>query len=134
MVPHSYWLSADDLELDGEWRTAWNNYTAGLEHGVIRLKDVSDTVQWSHNQKDGKVTVALVYDLIVKTHLVPVEENCLAVIWRCKIPLKIKCFIWLAIENHIFTCDNLTKRGWFGPSRCCLCNRRGICTSHFFYC
>ena len=62
----------------------------GIKYGGIRLVDASDSLQWSHNKKDGKVTVALAYHLIVKTHLVSVEGNFLIVILRCKIPLKIK--------------------------------------------
>jgi hypothetical protein len=32
-------------------------------------------------------------------------------------PLKIKAFIWLALEGKILTWDSLQKRGWEGPGR-----------------
>jgi hypothetical protein len=35
-------------------------------------------------------------------------------IWKVKIPLKIKIFLWLSHENAILTKDNLIKRKWQG--------------------
>ena len=34
----SYWLTADDLDLGGDWKLIWNSYISRLEHGRIRLK------------------------------------------------------------------------------------------------
>ena len=73
---------------------------------------------WSHNKKDGRVTTALVYDLIVKSHLVPSEDKIMAGLWRHCFPLKIKCFVWLALKNQVLTWDNLMARGWQGPGCC----------------
>ena len=39
-------------------------------------------------------------------------------------------FVWLVIENHILTWDNLSKRGWIGPSWCCLCAKNEESVSH----
>jgi hypothetical protein len=35
-------------------------------------------------------------------------------IWKAKIPLKIKIFLWLVEQNAILTKDNLIKRKWKG--------------------
>jgi hypothetical protein len=35
-------------------------------------------------------------------------------IWKVKIPLKIKIFMWLMNQNTILTKDNLLKRNWQG--------------------
>ena len=32
-------------------------------------------------------------------------------LWRMKMPLKIKAFSWLVIKNRILTKDNLSKKG-----------------------
>ena len=132
MGAQSYWLSADDLELGGVWKYEWNNYMSSLNHRGIRLKDTSGSLLWTHNKKDGKVTASLVHDLIVKTYLVSIQNKFSSCIWLFKIPLKIKCFIWLAVENHILTWDNLIKRGWNGPSRCCLCYKSEEFVHHIF--
>ena len=66
-TPHAqnYWFSADDLELQGEWKILWDNYIRGLEFGRIRLSDNCDSLLWTHNYYVGPVTVAMGYDYIV---------------------------------------------------------------------
>ena len=53
-------------------------------------------------------------------------------IWSCDISLKIKCFLWLAIENRISTWDNMVKKGWIGPNRCNLCKGGEESVYHIF--
>ena len=38
-----YWFSSEDLDLSGEWKIAWDNYTRGLEFGRIHLNNQIDT-------------------------------------------------------------------------------------------
>ena len=75
---------------------------------------------------------ALAYDLMVNTLLAPERDNFAVLLWHCKIPWKIKCFIWLLINNKILTWDNLSKRGWIGPSRCGLCGSGDDSIQHIF--
>ena len=35
-------------------------------------------------------------------------------LWKAKIPLKIKIFMWLIKMNAILTRDNLARKGWKG--------------------
>ena len=63
----SYWLSAEDLELEGIWKEEWTGYINGLSQGGIRLKETQDTLLWMHNTKNGEVTARLAYDLIVSS-------------------------------------------------------------------
>jgi hypothetical protein len=42
-------------------------------------------------------------------------------LWKAKIPLKIKIFMWLVENNSILTRDNLSRRGWQGDQRCAFC-------------
>jgi hypothetical protein len=51
-------------------------------------------------------------------------------VWNWQIPLRIKLFCWLMFENIILTWDNLSKRGFFGPSRCVLCGEREESLKH----
>ena len=89
---HSYWLSAEDLELGGSWASCWNKYISSLENGGIKLKPMADKLLWTHNKKDGMVTAALVYDLMTKTLLEPSRDYFMVQIWHGLFPLKIKCF------------------------------------------
>ena len=61
------------------------------------------------------ITVSLAYDLIVSSFLPlsPIRSH--SRLWYCNVPLKIKCFVWICIENCINTWDNLKKRDGLGP-------------------
>ncbi len=54
-------------------------------------------------------------------------------LWNIRIPLKVKVFLWLATRNRILTADNLAKRGWIGPSICCLCGRAPETLCHLMF-
>ena len=99
----SYWLSSEDLDLGGSWAHTWNDYVAGLDYGGIRLKALADKLLWIYNMKVRKVTVALAYELMVNSLLAPKKDNFAVLLWQCKIPWKIKCFIWLLINYKILT-------------------------------
>ncbi|CAN6179680.1 unnamed protein product [Urochloa humidicola] len=42
-------------------------------------------------------------------------------LWKARLPLKIKIFMWLLQSNAILTRDNLIKRNWMGDKRCNFC-------------
>ncbi len=50
-----------------------------------------------------------------------VKDDLFSFVWKSKVPLRVKLFLWLAAKNRILTADNLAKRGWIGPSICVLC-------------
>jgi hypothetical protein len=43
-------------------------------------------------------------------------------LWKLKLPLKVKVFLWLLFRRVILTKDNLVKRNWHGDTKCCFCN------------
>ena len=120
------------MELGGTWENASNNYVDGLEYGGIRLKSSADQLVWAYNKKEGKVTATMAYELMVNTLLAPVKYKFAVLLWHCKFPWKIKCFIWLLINNKIITWDNLSRRGWIGLSRCPLCASGEYSIQHIF--
>ena len=62
-----YWISADDLELAGQWEDAWSNYIKGLMHGGIHISNNSDTLVWMYNKTSGMIKANLMYDFIANT-------------------------------------------------------------------
>ena len=54
------------------------------------------------------------------------------VIWRWDAPLKILCFLWLALSGRILTWDVLCKRGFSGPNICLLCMEAAESVDHLF--
>jgi hypothetical protein len=53
-------------------------------------------------------------------------------LWKSKIPLKTKIFLWLIQENAILTKDNLMKRNWVGDKRCYFCSEEENIEHLFF--
>jgi hypothetical protein len=53
-------------------------------------------------------------------------------LWRWQLPLKIKLFMWLLLEQKILTWESLYKRGFLGPSRCVLCGLQEEKLKHLF--
>jgi hypothetical protein len=43
-------------------------------------------------------------------------------LWKLKIPLKIKKFMWFLNNKVVLTKDNLAKRNWHGCTKCCFCD------------
>ena len=43
-------------------------------------------------------------------------------IWKLKIPLKIKIFLWFLERGILLTKDNLAKKNWTGSQKYCGCN------------
>jgi hypothetical protein len=43
-------------------------------------------------------------------------------LWKLKIPLKIKIFMWFLNNKVLLTKDNLAKRRWTGSQKCCFCD------------
>ena len=47
-------------------------------------------------------------------------------VWRVKLPLKIKVFLWQIDNNKLPTAHALKQRGWKGSSSCFLCGKVGL--------
>lgn len=55
-------------------------------------------------------------------------------LWKAKMPLKIKIFMWLVQQNAILTKDNLLKRKWQGEGKCAFCIENETVQHLFFEC
>ncbi|KAL5720442.1 hypothetical protein ACHQM5_013110 [Ranunculus cassubicifolius] len=53
-------------------------------------------------------------------------------VWLSKVPLKINFFVWVLSRNRVLTHDNLEKRGFHFPSRCCFCVNHIETVDHLF--
>ncbi len=95
----------------------------------INFEPSPDNIVWRWD-KDGRFSVRSAYNFIVFDG---VDDNTVRHLWRIKIPPKVKLFLWLATRNRIMTADNLTRRGWVGPSMCCLCGSASETLEHLFF-
>ena len=55
-------------------------------------------------------------------------------IWKLKLPLKIKIFCWYLRKGVILTKDNLARRNWNGDKKCVYCTHSETIQHLFFDC
>jgi hypothetical protein len=71
----------------------------------IHLNDQSDIFKWSLTIS-GQFPIRSMYQAMLDIDIVPHNIY----LWKIKIPLKIKIFLWLLYRDAILTKDNLVKR------------------------
>jgi hypothetical protein len=97
---------------------SWNHLVLRVVH--IHLRERIDIFRWSLKY-DGKFSISSIYQALLDTDIV--SHN--SYLWKIKIPLKIKIFLWLLYREAILTKDNLVKRNWYGNEMC-----RSFCNNH----
>jgi hypothetical protein len=75
---------------------------------LVQLTDSDDTFKW--NLTSGIFTVKSMYIDLLNDDTVYLKRN----IWKMKVPLKIRIFMWFLHKKVILTKDNLAKRNWQG--------------------
>jgi hypothetical protein len=71
---------------------------------------------------------SLMYQTLLDVDIIPHNSH----LWKIRIPLKIKVFLWLLCREAILTKDNLVKRNWKGNDKCCFCSNYET-TQHLFF-
>jgi len=95
----------------------------------VQLEDQPDTLKWNLTRHDV-FTVQSMYNYYIHSNFVPTNKH----MWKLKLPLKIKVFVWFLIKGVILTKDNLVKRNWIGSERCCFCNNNETIQHLLFDC
>lgn len=83
-------------------------------------------------EKTGIFTTKSLYRFI--THGGGVISKIDNSIWRCKLPLKIRVFLWQIYHGRLQASAVLKKRGWKGDQRCILCKNIESIDHIFFGC
>ena len=81
------------------------------------LTEGADKVVWKL-EKSGKFTTRSVYKFITFGGVIDLR---MMEIWRAKISLKLKIFLWMAWHDRIQTAQQLKRRNWDGSKRCKYC-------------
>ena len=55
-------------------------------------------------------------------------------LWKLKVPLKIKIFLWYLRRGVTLTKDNLAKHNWQRSKTCCFCHKEETIRHLFFDC
>jgi hypothetical protein len=87
---------------------SWHNLVLNIAN--IHLNDQPDIFRWALTSS-GQFSVSSMYMAMMDSDIVP--HNIF--LWKLKILLKVKVFLWLLYRKVILTKDNLLKRNWQGP-------------------
>jgi hypothetical protein len=79
----------------------------------ITLNEEQDRFVWGLTQS-GKFTVKSMYGDMINGQ----TRYLCKYLWKIKIPLKIKIFMWFLSKKVLLTRDNLAKRNWNGNTKC----------------
>lgn len=93
----------------------WHQLVARIS--TVVLVDGTDYFKWPLT-KSGFFTVRSMYLDAIDTHP-PFRHRR---IWKWKLPLKIKIFLWFLQKGVVLTKDNLARKNWKGSQRCVCCN------------
>ena len=79
----------------------------------VQLQDMPDTFVWGLTTLGG-FTVKSMYEDLMNDHTRYLRKY----LWKFKIPLKIKVFMWFLNNKVLLTKDNLAKGRWQGCTKC----------------
>jgi hypothetical protein len=111
-LPNLYFCRA----IVGVKRIEWRNLSTLL--ASIPLGHSKDKFLWGLH-RNGVFSVQSMYRLLMNTPTL--THNML--LWKLKLPLKIKIFLWYLGRGVILTKVNLAKGEWTGSMKCCFCNQ-----------
>jgi hypothetical protein len=100
--------------LIGDKWDAWIHLVSRLMN--VNLNDEPDRFKWNLTTT-GIFTVKSVYADIMNGHTVFLKKY----LWKIKVPLKIRIFMWFLHKKVILNKDNLAKRRWTGCTKCVYC-------------
>jgi hypothetical protein len=84
---------------------------------------------WGLHQ-NGLFSVKSMYRAVLTVQAIPYNT----LIWKLKLPLKIKVFLWYLYKGVILTKDNLARRHWQGDRKSCFCSSQESIQHLFFAC
>jgi hypothetical protein len=108
-------------------RVLWNELVERIIH--IRLNDQTDVFSWNIHQHD-QYTFRSLYLALINNGMANMNKQ----MWRLKVPLKIKIFMWSLRKEVVLTKDNLAKRNWDGSKQCSFCLHDATIQHPFYDC
>jgi hypothetical protein len=96
--------------LAGDRWQAWLDLVERLME--IHLTDEKDTFTWKLTES-GQFSVKSLYAELLNGNTKFLRKY----LWKIKVPLKIKIFMWFLNRKEIMTKDNLVKKNWSGDKK-----------------
>jgi hypothetical protein len=99
------------------------------QENKVLLKTLQIVAPSSPGHRDNCYSVATAYEACFRDRS---PRPLLAAAWEVKIEGKINFFLWLLIQNRLWTADRLEKRGWPHQDNCSLCDQTIESADHLF--
>jgi hypothetical protein len=115
-----YYLRSNEIGLSSDLANEWDHFRKELMDFGAYLQNHEDTLLWTGGDHSGIPTIKNFYWAILSTKNLRKFGGWHRAMWKWKIQLKIKLFIWLAVEGKILTWDIIHARGREGPRICYL--------------
>jgi hypothetical protein len=96
---------------------------------TVNLGDEPDNFVWNLTTS-GIFTIKSMYEDLMNDHTPFLRKY----LWKLKISLKIKIFMWFLHNKVLLTKDNLAKRNWKGCPKCCFCEAQETIEHLFIAC
>ena len=96
---------------------------------LVQLNGDSDRFVWKLTSS-GIFSVKSMYEDLMNDHTPYLRKY----LWKVKIPLKIKNFMWFLSNKVLLTKDNLAKRLWKGCTKCVFCGEQETVEHLFISC
>lgn len=129
-----YLISDGNIDPALVWRRplrAWEQNSVAVLKSIIlqtHLREINDVVFWSHNNACFSIKDA--YKLLIRTHI---SEEDWDLIWKNKVPGRIKILLWKVAKNILPTKALIFSRTRKGDGRCMTCNSSDEDISHIFW-
>jgi hypothetical protein len=114
-------------DLIGPKLIAWNHLLPRIAN--ITLTQEPDEFRWNL-LRSGQFSVRSHYLALIHVDVPNLNKR----LWKLKVPLKIKIFLWYMRRGVVLTKDNLAKRNWQGSVLCCFCHNDETIQHLFFKC
>ena len=115
-------------DLIGPRLMSWHNLLSRLDS--INIRQGRDVFRWNLTTSRS-FTVDSMYRALMHSE-VPVSNN--KKIWKSKIPLKVKIFMWYLQRGVVLTKVNLVRRNWHRRKKCSFCPHDETIKHIFFQC
>jgi hypothetical protein len=96
---------------------------------LTQLTKDEDTLKWNLCQS-GQFSVHSMYLTLINNGFVDINKR----MWKVRIPLKIKIFMWYMYKGVVLTKNNLAKCNWKGNKQCSFCCKDETIKYLFFNC
>jgi hypothetical protein len=108
----------------------WDAWIALVQRLIlVTLSEEKDIFVWKLTTS-GSFTVKSMYEDYMNGHTIYLRKY----IWKLKIPLKVKIFMWFLHRKVILIKDNLAHRNWNGCMKCAFCDSSESINHLFFDC